>query len=78
MADKPVGGKRFRPRGLGVGGTIGEIDRQGAPPIKIKWKVGSMSTAGKGNRKTLKHGPRGKEGRLRGKSAPGFGLKVEF
>ena len=78
MADEPVGGKRFRARGLGVGGTIGEFERQGAPPVKIKWKAGSMSTAGKGNRKTRKHGPGGKENRLRGKSSPGFRFEVKF
>ena len=59
-------GKRLKIRGLGVGGTVAEFERTGnKPDVKVKWKVGSVSGAGKGNRKTRKHGPGGKAGRLR-------------
>lgn len=80
MSDKKVvGGKRLRIRKLGLGGTMAEFERTGnKPDVKVKWKVGSVSGAGKGNRKKRKHGPSGKGGQLRQKSAPGFGISVQF
>lgn len=70
--------KRFRIRKLGVGGTAFEFERTGKPPVTVKWRVGSVSGAGKGKRKTRKHGPGGKENRLRQKSAPGFQIGVRW
>ena len=75
---KIVGGRKFRIRNFGVGGTAARFERTGNPDVKVKWRVGYISGAGKGNRKTRKHGPGGKEGRLRQKAAPGFRFEVKF
>ncbi len=59
--------KHIRPRASGIGGTIGRIKRNGKPPIKIKWKVGSV-----GSSKSRHYG------RLRSKSKTGFEFEVKF
>jgi len=70
---------KLRFRSKGIGGTIGEFERQGAPDVKVKWDIGLQSGAGKGSPKKNPRGPGGKRGRLRQKSQTvGFGFKVQF
>ena len=63
---------------MGIDGVCEDERTGNKAPVKIKWLVGSVSGAGKGNRKTRKHGPGGKAGRLRRKSGPGFQIGVRW
>jgi hypothetical protein len=62
--------KRVKPKHLGIGGTIGQVKRNGDAPVKLEWGISYPKDRGRRYRKDLL--------RSKVKAGAGFNIGVRF